>query len=52
MLQAAGRRAEGATRWPEREGVGGYPPPAGLELSKSLQMHLVLPGRVPAPLVA
>ena len=38
--------------WPGREGVGGYLPPACLELSKSLQMHLVRPGRLPAPPVA
>ena len=51
--QVAGKRAEGATPPPKHEGVevGECLPPARLELSKSLQVHLDPPGWVQVPLL-
>ncbi len=47
---AAGKRAEGATLSPKgmEAKVGGYLPPARLELSTALQRPVVLPGQGPA----
>ena len=46
---AGGKRVEGAMLTPKGKEAeeGGCLPPARLELSKSLQMHLGLPGRAP-----